>query len=111
MTRTTKCENVFRFLGHGFLDVFYVLGAVIPDQGELQLKEGAVAVEPHVGDLFILSFAREEVDEVDDDSNDHEDFNVVVVPVGLEMGGDVCDFEFRSWSWLFRFPGVLTNSS
>ena len=76
-----------------------------------------MAVEPHGGDLLILSFAREEVDEVDDDSNDHEDFNdhddfnVVVVPVGLEMGRDVCDFEFRSWSWLFRFPGVLTNSS
>ena len=56
-------------------------------------RECVVAVEPHVGDLLILNFACEEDEEVDDDSNDHEDFNVVlVVPVGPVMGGDVCDF-------------------
>ena len=58
-------------------------------------RECVVAVEPHVGDLLILNFACEEDEEVDDDSNDHEDYNVVlVVPVGPVIDGDVCGIVF-----------------
>ena len=37
-----------------------------------------------VGNLLVLGLAGEEVEEVDDDSNDHGDLHVVVLPVGPE---------------------------
>ena len=52
-----------------------------------------MSVEQLVSHLLVLRLAGEEVEEVDDDPDDHDDLHVEVLPVGSQMGGDIDDLD------------------
>ena len=50
-----------------------------------------MGIKQLVGHLLILRLPGEEVEEIDDDPDDHDDLHIEVLPVRPQVGGDVDD--------------------
>ena len=84
-------EYILALLNQRLLNVLQVLGAIVPHQAELRLEGVTVSAEQLISHLLILRLPGEEVEEVDDDPDDHDDLHVEVLPVRPQVSGDVDD--------------------
>ena len=84
-------EYILTLLDQRLLDILQVLGAIVTHQAELRLEGVAVGAEQLVGHLLVLRLPGEEVEEIDDDPDDHDDLHIEVLPVRPQVGGDVDD--------------------
>ena len=86
------------------LNVIHVLVTIIADQSKIAVQDRFVTRKPRIGDFLVFSFASEKVHKVNNDTRDHDHFQVVTLPIGPQVHWDVGDLDrLGNLGFGFRF--------
>ena len=86
------------------LNVIHVLVTIITDQSKIAVQDRFVTRKPRIGDFLVFSFASEKVHKVNNDTRDHDHFQVVTLPIGPQVHWDVGDLDrLGNFGFSFRF--------